>query len=156
MRPKGAVRGDLLVAGAVGTVASSMTLLPNHPITAWHALLARPSPERLRELLAEDAVFHSPIVHTPQAGRDKVMAYLGAAFQVLNNETFRYVRQVIGDRDAVLEFTCELEGIHVNGVDLIRWREDGRIVDFKVMVRPLKAVDMVHAKMKAMLERMRG
>ena len=133
-----------------------MTLPANHPIAAWHALLAHPSPEGLRNLLAEDAVFHSPIVHSPQAGRDKVMAYLGAAFQVLNNDTFRYVREVIGDRDAVLEFECELDGIHVNGVDLIRWREDGRIVDFKVMVRPLKGVNMVHTKMKDMLERMAG
>lgn len=133
-----------------------MTLPANHPIAAWHALLERPSPEGLRDLLAEEAVFHSPIVHTPQAGRDKVMAYLSAAFQVLNNDTFRYIREVIGDRDAVLEFTCELDGIHVNGVDLIRWREDGRIVDFKVMVRPLKGVNIVHARMKEMLERMGG
>jgi hypothetical protein len=126
------------------------------PIPAWHALLARPTPEGLRDLLAEDAVFHSPIVHTPQEGREKVMAYLLAAFTVLNNETFRYVREVVGERDAVLEFTCELDGIHVNGVDVIRWRDDGRIVDFKVMVRPLKGVNVVHARMKEMLERMMG
>lgn len=131
-----------------------MTVSQSSPIKAWHALLARPSPEGLRELLAEDAAFHSPIVHTPQEGREKVMAYLLAAFSVLNNETFRYVREVIDERDAVLEFTCELDGIHVNGVDLIRWRDDGRIVDFKVMVRPLKAVNTVHARMKEMLERM--
>jgi hypothetical protein len=131
-----------------------MMVSQSSAIEAWHALLARPSPDALRELLAEDAVFHSPIVHTPQEGRDRVMAYLLAAFSVLNNETFRYVREVVGERDAVLEFTCELEGIHVNGVDLIRWRDDGRIVDFKVMVRPLKAVNAVHARMKEMLERM--
>ena len=130
-----------------------MTLPQQHPIAAWHELLARPNPEQLRDLLAEDAVFHSPIVHTPQAGRDRVMSYLLAAFAVLNNESFRYVREVIGPHDAALEFTCELDGIHVNGVDLIRWRDDGRIIDFKVMLRPLKGVNVVHARMKEMLER---
>jgi hypothetical protein len=123
-------------------------------LAAWHATLRQPTPQGLRDLLAEDAVFHSPVVHTPQAGRDKVIWYLGAAFQVLNNETFRYVREVVGERDAVLEFECEIDGIRIDGVDMIRWRDDGRIVDFKVMVRPLKAINLLHAKMREMLERM--
>ncbi|MBV8063347.1 MAG: hypothetical protein JOY51_07110, partial [Nevskia sp.] len=68
--------------------------------------------------------------------------------------SFRYVREVVGARDAVLEFMVEIDGIMVNGVDLIRWNEDGRIVDFKVMLRPLKAINLVHQKMGALLESM--
>jgi len=101
----------------------------------------------LERLLAEDVTFHSPVVHTPQRGKAITAAYLAAALQVLGNDTFRYVREVVAARDAVLEFEVELDGVHVNGVDLIRWGEDGRIVDFKVMVRPLKAVNALHRMM---------
>ena len=106
----------------------------------------------LAELLDADAVFHSPVVHTPQRGRALVMAYLTAAGQVFFNPTFRYAREVHGAHDAVLEFEVEIDGIQVNGVDMIRWNDAGRIVDFKVMVRPLKAIQLIHAKMAAMLQ----
>ena len=68
------------------------------------------------------------------------------------NESFRYVREVVGERDAVLEFQVEIDGIVVNGVDMIRWDDDGRIVDFKVMLRPLKAINLIHQRMAAMLQ----
>jgi hypothetical protein len=74
---------------------------------------------------------------------------------VLNNASFRYEREIVGDRDAVLEFATEIDGIQINGIDLIRWNDAGQIVDFKVMVRPLKAVNMLHQKMGAMLERLK-
>jgi len=97
-------------------------------------------------------VFHSPVVHTPQVGRPIVMGYLQAAERVLNNGSFRYVREIVGQREAVLEFEVEVDGIHINGVDLIRWDDDDRVCDFKVMVRPLKAIHLLHEKMRAMLE----
>ncbi|HEX4340668.1 MAG TPA: hypothetical protein VH062_32390 [Polyangiaceae bacterium] len=80
--------------------------------------------------------------------------YLSAAFQVFNNETFHYVREVEGEYDAVLEFVTVIDGITVNGVDMIRWNASGQIVDFKVMVRPLKAINLIHEMMGAMLKKL--
>jgi hypothetical protein len=99
--------------------------------------------------------FTLPVVHTPQVGKALTRLYLMGAFHVLFNDTFRYVREIVGEREAALEFMVEIEGISVNGIDLIRWGEDGRIVDFKVMLRPLKAINLVHQKMAAMLEAMK-
>lgn len=124
-------------------------------LQAWHRIVKEGDWKALEELLAEDAVFHSPVVHTPQVGRPLVMGYLLAASQVLLTEDFRYVREVAAGNEAVLEFEVEIEGIHINGVDLIRWNDNQRIVDFKVMVRPLKAINLLHAKMMAMLEAMK-
>ncbi len=123
-------------------------------VAAWHRLVAAQDSGGLDALLADHAVFHSPVVHTPQAGKALTRAYLMAAFQVFSNQTFRYVREVKGPRDAVLEFQVEIDGIQVNGVDMIKWDDGGRIVEFKVMLRPLKAVNLIHQKMGAMLQRM--
>lgn len=113
-------------------------------LEAWHRVLAEGArPEALVAIIREDAVFHSPVVHTPQRGRELVVAYLAAAGQVLGNASFRYVRELLDRETACLEFETELDGIHVNGVDLIRFDAEGRIADFKVMVRPLKAVNKV-------------
>ena len=120
-------------------------------LAVWHDLLARRDAAGLPALLADDAVFHSPVVHRPQVGKAIVAAYLGAAFAVFGNDSFRYVRELRGERDAALEFEVEIDGIVVNGIDLIRWNADGRIVDFKVMLRPLKAVNLIHERMAAML-----
>lgn len=125
--------------------------MPIDTLATWHHLVQHNDASGLADLLAEDAVFHSPVVHTPQVGRAKTAGYLQAAFQVFFNSGFRYVRQVVGEREAVLEFETVIDGVTVNGVDLIRWRDDGRIVDFKVMLRPLKAVNIVHQKMAARL-----
>ena len=123
-------------------------------IAAWHELVRRRSADGLDALLADDVIFHSPIVHTPQVGKGLTTMYLTAAVQVIANDSFRYVREVIGTHDAALEFQAEIDGIIVNGIDLIRWNDEGKIVDFKVMVRPLKAVNLLHAQMRAMLEAM--
>lgn len=124
-----------------------------HPvIDTWHRLVRTGDAAGLRELLAEDAVFHSPVVHTPQRGRKLASWYLAAAFKVFCNETFRYVREVSDGNSAVLEFEVEIEGIVVNGVDMIAWNQDNKIVDFKVMLRPLKAINLIHHKMARMLE----
>lgn len=123
-------------------------------MVAWHDLVHRRSADALDALLDDEVVFHSPIVHTPQAGKALATMYLTAALQVIANDTFTYVREIVGPRDAALEFRAEIDGIVVNGIDLIRWNDEGRIVDFKVMVRPLKAVNLLHAQMRAMIESM--
>lgn len=124
-----------------------------HPVLdTWHELVKTRNAKGLRDLLADDVVFHSPVVHTPQAGRAVTTQYLAAAFQVFFNASFRYVREVVGPHDAVLEFQVEIDGITVNGVDMIRWNDEGRITDFKVMIRPLKAINLIHQKMAAMLQ----
>ncbi len=139
-------------------------------LEAWHRVVRNMSPKTLDEILADDVIFHSPVVHTPQEGRALTKLYLLAAFNVFpgqeqgdtegapeerSGSKFRYVREVVGTHDAVLEFTTEMDGIRVNGVDMIRWNDAGRIVDFKVMIRPLKAIQKVHAQMGAMLEAMK-
>lgn len=123
----------------------------------WHAVLENGSKaEELATIVRKDAVFHSPVVHTPQRGRALVVGYLAAAGKTLGNDSFTYVRELIDGTDALLEFTTEMDGIHVNGIDLIRFDEDGMIVDFKVMIRPLKAVNKVWEQMAAMLEAMKA
>ena len=121
------------------------------PIETWHRLVNERTPEGLDALLADEAVFHSPVAHTPQAGKAITKKYLLAAFQVFFNESFRYVRELKGDRDAILEFEVLLDGIAVNGVDMIKWNDAGKITEFKVMLRPLKAVNLIHQKMAEML-----
>lgn len=124
-----------------------------HPVLdTWHDLVKTRNAKGLRDLLADEVVFHSPVVHTPQAGKAVTTQYLAAAFQVFFNASFRYVREVVGPRDAVLEFQVEIDGITVNGVDMIRWNDEGRITDFKVMIRPLKAINLIHQKMAAMMQ----
>jgi ketosteroid isomerase-like protein len=121
-------------------------------LATWHEVVQSRNVQGLDALLADDVVFHSPVVHTPQVGKAITTQYLSAAFHVFFNETFRYVREVVGPNDAVLEFQVEIDGIGVNGVDMIRWNGAGQVVDFKVMVRPLKAINLIHQKMAAMLQ----
>src|SRR4051794_415137 len=115
-------------------------------LATWHDLVRTRNTDGLGSLLADEVVFHSPVVHTPQVGKAITVQYLSAAFRVFFNESFRYVRELTGPRDAVLEFQVQIDGIAVNGVDMIRWDDEGRIVDFKVMVRPLKAINLIHQK----------
>jgi hypothetical protein len=126
--------------------------MSDHPLEIWHRLVRDHDPSGLSALLAEDAVFHSPVVHTPQRGRRLAAGYLGAAFEVFFNPTFRYVREIVGASDAMLEFETEIDGVLVNGVDLIKWNDAGQIVEFKVMIRPLKAINLIHERMAAMLQ----
>jgi hypothetical protein len=128
--------------------------MPINTLEAWHDVVRRRDVDALDSLLAEDVVFHSPVVFAPQRGKALTKLYLAGAVQVLGNDSFRYVREVVSSKDAVLEFTTQIDGIHVNGVDLMRWNDDGQIVDFKVMLRPLKAVNLVHTLMKQLLEQL--
>jgi hypothetical protein len=102
-------------------------------------------------LLAEDAIFESPVVHTPQRGRALATLYLQGALVVLNNGSFTYLNQWFAEDSAVLEFTTVIDDITINGVDLIWWNEAGLITRFKVMIRPLKAINLLHQKMGALL-----
>lgn len=122
-----------------------------HPIETWHLIVESVDPSGLDELLADDAVFFSPIVHTPQRGKALAKGYLTAALQVFSNPSFHYVREIIGASDAMLEFETEVDGVLVNGVDIIKWNEAGKVVEFKVMIRPLKAIGLIHERMGAML-----
>jgi hypothetical protein len=126
--------------------------MSHQALETWHRLVRTQDRAGLHTLLAEDAVFHSPLMHSPQRGRKLTAMYLDAAFRVFCNPTFRYVREIVGESDAMLEFETEIDGILVNGVDVIRWNDTGQIVDFKVMLRPLKAINLIHQKMAAMLQ----
>jgi hypothetical protein len=126
-----------------------------HTISTWHDIVKTRSVPGLDILLAEDVVFFSPVVHTPQRGKAITKLYLSAAFEGFFNPSFRYVREIVGSSDAMLEFETEVNGIIVNGVDIIKWNSDGKIIEFKVMLRPLKAVNVIHEHMAAMLAAMK-
>lgn len=126
-------------------------------LARWHEYMqGGADPAVLSDLLADDVVFHSPVVHTPQAGKPIVMAYLVAASHVLGNDSFHYVRELVDGDEMMLEFVTEIDGIAINGVDIIRFNADGQIIDFKVMVRPLKAINKVWEMMGAQLAAAKG
>ncbi|MAG30997.1 MAG: hypothetical protein CL908_08915 [Deltaproteobacteria bacterium] len=138
-------------------------------IANWHALIRGQYPGGLDELLADDVVFYSPIVFTPQKGKEVTKLYLNAAGATFGGEgkaepkapelsesKFQYTKEVLAGNHAVLEFETEVAGKYVNGVDIITCNDEGKIVEFRVMVRPLQAINLMHAQMKAMLEKMQG
>jgi ketosteroid isomerase-like protein len=124
-------------------------------LAVWHKLLETKDAAGLDNLLADDVVFYSPVVHTPQVGKAITTLYLTAALYVFNNGTFKYLREIISGNNAVLEFTTLIDGITINGVDMITWGADGRITEFKVMIRPLKAINLIHRMMGEMLEKIK-
>ena len=122
-------------------------------LARWHELLTSRDPELLPRMITDDAVFRSPAVHAPQAGRDLVTAYLTGALQVLGPE-LTYRDEWTRERDAVLRFTTVVDGLDVEGVDVVRWDDEGRIVEFTVMIRPFKALQAVIARMQAELTKL--
>ncbi len=120
-------------------------------LSRWHAYMESGDPQALLDLLDESVVFESPVVHTPQRGKEITFKYLMAAANVLGGSGFRYVGEWNGDNSAILEFENEIDGIKINGIDMIWWNEEGRITRFKVMVRPLKAINLLHQLMGARL-----
>lgn len=144
-----------------------MTAHPTDPISTaidrWHTLLRGELAGGLDELLHEDAEFHSPIVFTPQRGRALVRMYLEAAMGILAggnlindpDQKFRYTKQVMSGDTAMLEFETEIDGKYVNGIDIIRVNAEGAIIEFRVMIRPLQAVNLVHEKVGALLALLR-
>lgn len=133
-----------------GTHAPDGTTRPA-TVEAWHRVVETRDRELLRSVVADGCVFRSPAVHAPQEGKPLTLAYLSAALVVLG-PTLTYHRELFGEDSAVLEFTATLDGLDVHGVDLVRWDADGRIVDFTVMVRPLRGLEKLVELMRAQLE----
>ncbi|MDO9274509.1 MAG: hypothetical protein Q7T92_03050 [Lutibacter sp.] len=127
----------------------------NATLKNWHQFIETRNPKILDELLANEVIFYSPIVWVAQEGKQITKLYLMAALEVFGGENadFTYVKQVIDNNQFILEFTTIIDGITVNGVDMIEVNEEGKIISFKVMVRPLKAINKVHEKMGEMLEK---
>ena len=124
-------------------------------LEVWHSCVRNRSIAALDAVLAEDSVFYSPVVFTPQRGKELVKLYLAGALQVLGNESFRYVKEIVQDETAMLEFEASVDGIYVNGVDILTWNEQGQIQEVKVMLRPLKAIHVLQQRMREMLELLR-
>jgi hypothetical protein len=121
--------------------------MTKNALDKWYGYIRSHDRAELWALLHPDAVFESPVVHTPQRGRDIVFKYLSSAEKVLGGPGFKYIGEWHNDTGAVLEFENEIEGIKLNGVDIIAFDADGLITHFKVMVRPLKAINLLHRLM---------
>ena len=121
-------------------------------IHKWHEVVNSDDLDSLGNLIAEGAVFSSPVVFTPMEGKEITMMYLHAAGQSFNMEKFKYTKEIHDGMSSVLEFETYIDDISVNGVDMIEWNEDGKIANFKVMIRPFKAVQKVQQKMVEALE----
>ena len=138
-------------------------------IEKWHDIMKNPGQnisEKLDDLLHDDVVFYSPVVFTPQKGKNITKLYLAAAGGVFSSDKgkeeskskeskFKYIKELIQDNHACLEFETEINGIYVNGVDLITWNEDNKITEFRVLVRPLQAVNTLHQMMGEMLDKLK-
>ena len=124
----------------------------NDPIEKWHKVLVSQDHSLLKSILAEEVVFYSPVVFTPQKGKSLTLLYLMAASQVFNNKSFTYIKEIINENHATLEFEVNIKGIEINGIDLITWNEEGMIIEFKVFIRPLQGVNIIHKMMQQMIE----
>ncbi len=120
-------------------------------IARWIDIIENGRTSELEGMLADDAVFYSPAVFTPQHGRATTLAYLAAAAEVFAGTDFHYVEQWFSERSAILEFAATLDGKYVNGIDMIHWNDEDEIVSFKVMVRPLKGLQALMPKMAELL-----
>jgi hypothetical protein len=127
--------------------------MPN-PAEIWHKVAMSKDYDTIAATLHDDCVFESPVVHSPQIGREITAKYLAAAGHTLGNADFEYVGEWHRENSAILEFRTMIDGIAINGIDMISCDEEGLITHFKVMVRPLKAVNMLHQKMGEMLQAM--
>ena len=121
-------------------------------IYKWHEVMKNSELELLDEIIADDATFSSPVIFKPMLGKEITMMYLSAAGQSFNMEKFQYTKEIHDGMNSVLEFETYIDEISVNGVDIIEWNEDGKIANFKVMIRPFKAVQKVQQKMVEALE----
>lgn len=122
-------------------------------IEQWHKILETRDISALEDLIDDNAVLHSPVIHTPVPGKKMVHMYLSAAFHTFLNDKFSYISEHRSERSAVLEFATEIDGIYVNGIDMISWNEEGKIVSFKVMIRPIKALNLINEKMTALINK---
>ena len=120
-------------------------------IDRWLSVIESGRTSQLDDMLAPDAVFYSPAVFAPQHGREKTAAYLRAAEQMFSGTGFHYVEKWIGPNSAVLHFAAEVDGLSVEGIDMIHWNDEGLITSVKVMIRPFKALQGVIGKMAELL-----
>jgi len=125
-------------------------------IHKWHQAVQTRDINILDEILSDDVVFHSPVVWTPQEGKEITKLYLSAAMYVIANEDFKYVREIISHNQACLEFNTKIGDITVNGIDIITFNEEGKIIEFKVMVRPIKGMMALKDKMFELMQKMSG
>ena len=118
-----------------------------NPINKWHEVVTTQNQDLLKSILAENVTFYSPVVFTAQKGKSLTLLYLMAAAQVFNNKSFSYTKEIINENHATLEFELNINGIEINGIDLITWNEEGMIIEFKVFIRPLQGVNVIHKMM---------
>lgn len=125
-------------------------------LNKWHTLIKNSAVSEISTLLADDVTLFSPVIHTPIQGKEMVSMYLTAAFHTFLNGSFTYDREFSADNAAVLEFSLAIQGIDINGIDMITWNEAGKITEFKVMIRPYQALNMINDQMTAMLKQLRN
>ena len=123
-----------------------------NPIKEWHEVIKSGNTENLSSIIDSDCIFYSPVVFTPQKGKELTIKYLSAAALVFGDDSFKYIKEVINEKNACLEFELKLNGIEINGVDLISWNDKNKISEFKVLIRPLKGVQLIHELMGGTLE----
>ena len=123
-----------------------------NPIKEWHEVVKSGNTENLSSIIDSDCIFYSPVVFTPQKGKELTIKYLSAAALVFGDDSFKYIKEVINEKNACLEFELKLNGIEINGVDLISWNDKNKISEFKVLIRPLKGVQLIHELMGGTLE----
>ena len=123
------------------------------PIEKWHEIVESGKSEKLSDLIDNVCVFFSPVVFSPQEGKELTIKYLSAAALVFGDESFKYTKEIVNENNACLEFELELDGIKINGVDLISWNEENKINEFKVLIRPLKGVQLIHQLMGGTLDK---
>lgn len=124
-------------------------------LNTWHAMIENKAVDNIASLLADDVTLFSPVIHTPIQGKKMVSLYLTAAFHTFLNGTFNYDRTFNANKAAVLEFSLRINEIDINGIDMITWNEAGKITEFKVMIRPYKALNMINDQMTAMLDKLK-
>ena len=124
-----------------------------NPIKKWHETVKKRDFSLLDKILSEQVVFYSPVVHSPQVGKKITSIYLRAAAEVFNDPSFTYVTELIHNNHACLEFKLEIEGIYINGIDLITWNDEGKIVEFKVFIRPLKGIETIQNLMASVMKK---
>ena len=117
------------------------------PMKTWHQVVESGDMNLLDEILDEDCIFYSPVVFSAQAGKEITKKYLSAAAIVFADKTFKYTKEIESAKIACLEFELVLNEIKINGIDIISWNDDGKITEFKVMLRPLQAVELIHKYM---------
>jgi hypothetical protein len=135
-------------------VAFLKTNRENIMLKTWHEIVNKRELTKLSSLLSDNVVLHSPVIHTPIQGKQKVSMYLQAAFHTFLTDDFRYVKELVNEQTAVLEFQLTIDGIDINGIDMITWDDNQQITEFKVMIRPFKALNMINDQMIAMLAKL--